>query len=45
MLQYLPMGRTGRPDELFGALVYLASDESSFTTATTITVDGGYTLI
>ena len=45
MLKYLPMGRTGRPDELTGALVYLASEESTFTTGTTITVDGGYTLV
>jgi len=45
MLKYLPMGRTGTPEELVGALVYLASEESSFTTGTTITVDGGYTLV
>ena len=45
MLKYLPMGRTGTPDELTGALVYLASEDSSFTTGTTITVDGGYTLV
>jgi NAD(P)-dependent dehydrogenase (short-subunit alcohol dehydrogenase family) len=45
MLKYLPMGRTGMPEELAGALIYLASDESSFTTGTTITVDGGYTLV
>ena len=45
MLKFLPLGRTGRAEELVGALLYLASDESSFTTGTTITVDGGYTLV
>ena len=45
MLRFLPIGRTGRPEELAGALLYLASDESTFTTGTTITVDGGYTLV
>jgi NAD(P)-dependent dehydrogenase (short-subunit alcohol dehydrogenase family) len=38
-----PMGRSGRTEELMGIAVYLASDASSFTTGTTILVDGGYT--
>ena len=38
-----PMGRSGVPDELMGAAVYLASDASGFTTGTTLLVDGGYT--
>ncbi len=38
-----PMGRSGRPEELMGIAVYLASDASSFVTGTTILVDGGYT--
>ncbi|KAF8517593.1 NAD(P)-binding protein [Hysterangium stoloniferum] len=37
-----PMGRMGDPDELKGAIVFLASDASRFVTATEITVDGGY---
>lgn len=45
MLKFLPIGRVGTPAELVGALLYLASDESSFTTGTTITVDGGYTVV
>lgn len=36
--------RIGRADELAGAVVYLASDASSFTTGEVITVDGGLTL-
>ncbi len=37
-----PMGRFGRPEEIAHAAVYLASDESSFTTGTEIRIDGGW---
>ncbi len=37
-----PMGRAGRPIEVSYAVVYLASDESSFVTGTDLVVDGGY---
>ena len=40
----IPMGRPGEPQELKGAYLYLASDISSYTTGTDITVDGGYSL-
>jgi NAD(P)-dependent dehydrogenase (short-subunit alcohol dehydrogenase family) len=37
-----PMARFGRPEELVGAAVLLASDSASFITGHCITVDGGY---
>lgn len=38
-----PMGRMGRPEEVAYAVLYLASDESSFVTGTELAVDGGNT--
>ena len=39
-----PMGRLGRPEEVAALAVYLASDESSFTTGQIHIVDGGFSL-
>jgi NAD(P)-dependent dehydrogenase (short-subunit alcohol dehydrogenase family) len=40
-LVHIPMGRFGEPHEIANAVVFLASDESSFVTASTFLVDGG----
>jgi 2-dehydro-3-deoxy-L-fuconate 4-dehydrogenase len=37
-----PMGRLGTPEEIAALAVYLASDESSFTTGTVHVIDGGW---
>lgn len=37
-----PMQRLGQPQDLVGAVIFLASDASNFVTGTTIAVDGGF---
>jgi NAD(P)-dependent dehydrogenase (short-subunit alcohol dehydrogenase family) len=40
-LLHVPMGRFGRPEEIASGALFLASEESSFVTASTFLVDGG----
>jgi NAD(P)-dependent dehydrogenase (short-subunit alcohol dehydrogenase family) len=40
-LVHVPMGRFGEPEEMANAVLFLASDESSFITANSFIVDGG----
>jgi NAD(P)-dependent dehydrogenase (short-subunit alcohol dehydrogenase family) len=40
-LVHIPMGRFGEPEEIASAALFLASDESSFITATSFMADGG----
>ena len=39
----IPLGRIGRPEELTGLYLYLASEASSYMTGSDIVIDGGYT--
>jgi len=41
-LARIPMGRYGKPEEMVGPVVFLASAMSSYVTGTTLVVDGGY---
>jgi len=41
LVQKTPAGRVGRPEDLDGIVIYLASDLSNYHTGDTITIDGG----
>jgi NAD(P)-dependent dehydrogenase (short-subunit alcohol dehydrogenase family) len=42
IVKQIPLGRFGKPSEVVGAVLYLSSNASSYTTGTVIPVDGGY---
>lgn len=43
LVEKVPMGRIGRHNEIAGTVVFLASDESSYMSGQTLSVDGGWT--
>ncbi|KJS40803.1 MAG: 3-beta hydroxysteroid dehydrogenase [Rhodospirillaceae bacterium BRH_c57] len=43
--QLHPIGRIGKPEEIAKGIVFLASDDSSFMTGSSLVVDGGYTAL
>ena len=43
LVDRIPLRRTGRPEDLEGAIVFLASDASAYVTGQTLLVDGGIT--
>lgn len=43
LLSRAPLKRAGKPEEIAAAVVYLASDEASYTTGATLYIDGGWT--
>ncbi len=43
ILAHTPMGRFGKPEELIGAVLWLASDAAGFVTGSIVTIDGGFT--
>ena len=45
MIPNIPLGRVGVPDEIAKAVVFLASDDSSFATGVELVVDGGMTQV
>jgi NAD(P)-dependent dehydrogenase (short-subunit alcohol dehydrogenase family) len=45
MLPYIPAGRMGTPDDLAGAICFLASEETSYMTGATLDLSGGLSLV
>jgi NAD(P)-dependent dehydrogenase (short-subunit alcohol dehydrogenase family) len=43
--RYAPLGRIGRPEDIAGAVAFLASDDAAYVTGQTLAVDGGMTVV
>jgi NAD(P)-dependent dehydrogenase (short-subunit alcohol dehydrogenase family) len=43
-MRHIPLGRMEFPEEIAAAVIYLASDESAYTTGQILTVSGGFGL-
>ena len=41
ILPQIPIGRLGKPEEVAGLIIYLASDEAAFVTGANIAINGG----
>ena len=41
ILPQIPVGRLGKPEEIAGLIIYLASDEAAFLTGANISINGG----
>ena len=41
ILPHIPVGRLGKPEEVAGLIIYLASDEAAFVTGANIAINGG----
>lgn len=44
VIKTAPLGRLGKPSDIVGAVLFLASDDAGYITGQTLTVDGGLTL-
>jgi NAD(P)-dependent dehydrogenase (short-subunit alcohol dehydrogenase family) len=44
IVRHYPLGRLGRPEDIAGAIVFLASPQAGFITGQTLSVNGGYTM-
>lgn len=41
----IPWGRLGKPEDVVGTVLFLASDDAEYITGQTVSVDGGYTML